>query len=793
MAVTLNGDNTKSQGSRLLDLVRDWQEADQDWSKDCAIVSQYYSGKLMESEDDQDTLGLVDHSNYLVGRNGLVKAKEETLAAILNPQRLLWFTLKDYDGTPDEKLAQERKFTKVIDDYLRKQDPRFLVEIEKMIDRHIAHGDAILMFPPDGDDWRPFSAKILTDSDAPQNPHDDNFQRWCVYSDLQIGDALTAISEEQEGWTPDAKKFIQDIWERRYDAVTATDGPKATYISTFDDMYSLVEHVSPEEWANQGSIGQNLCEFYNSRFRCFYVYVKDFSDPSAGVPVDFYIVARFQPRSSDVDRVPPSGDPLLFARKAAYPDVGNAIVDFVLDCNLGVDSPTWGTIKGLGHVNYNSDRWTNLLLSSMVNGAVDKNTPLLEVADSADVKTLEKWVKDGYRANSLIPAGVQFVDKSKNGTSIGDSLNMIGYLQQQANENAVGFTGQSDPAAGELRVQSLARQNNDTRTASNRGVRFAQKLRTLCQEVGRRILAEMESSHFFGRTNDAMKKVREELKRQEVELEWFYPENVTTDYARLTGNGDPAARRASVDRMIQHIGLYPAEARNAVITEWIAETTDDWERAEKLMEHAEEVAPEQEALALRKAGDMMQLLVVIPVTKADVPERQLPKLIEVGDMLVGQARQAGQFESMTQYQGLVTIGQHAILLIQKLEERGQRDLAQSFQTEIQRISTEAQEPLNNMLQAQEAQQDPSLQLDQAKLQLQAAKEDREERTFQFKQLKDTAQQENKDRQQEFNEIIQGRRLMNEDDRLRLEQQKTAMDAQEAALRLTEDSNPPNGG
>ena len=787
MAVTLNSNGTKSQGSRLLDLVQDWQEQDEDFSQDCAIVSSYYSGKIMETAEDQDTLGLTDHSNYLIGRQGLIKAKEETLAAFLNPQRLMWFTLEDYDGTPNEKLLQERKTTKAIDDFVRKEDPRFLPEIEKMVDRHVAHGDSVLMFPPEGDGWMPFHAKILTDADAPQNPHDDNFQRWAVYADLQIGDALSAISSGQEGWTEDAEKFIKDLWERRYDAVSQRDGLRGTYVSTFDDMYSLVEHVSPEEWAAQGSTGQNLCEFYNSKFRCFFVYIKDFSDPTSGVPVDYYIVARFEPRSTAEDRKPPSGDPLLYKKKAAYSDVGHAIVDFVLDVNIGVDTPSWSTIKGLGHVNYVADRLTNLLLSSMVNSAVDKNTPLIEVADQADVKMLEKFIKDGYRANSIIPAGANFVDKSKNGTSVGESLNMIGYLQKQANANSVGFTGQSDPVEGELRVQSASRQNNDTRTASNRGVRLAQKIRALCKETGRRILAEIEDTSFYGRTHKATEELRDELKRLKVETEWFYPENVVVDYAKLTGNGDPVARRASIDRKIQNIGLIPAEARNSVITEWLAENEDDWDRAEKLMEFAEEAAPEQEAMALSKAADMLQILVVIPVTKEDVPERQLPKFIEVADGMVGRAVQAGQFQSEQEFQGLLTIGQHAILLIQKLEERGQKDLAQSFFTEVQRISTEANEPRNNMLAAQEAQQDPKQEVEQVKLQLAAQKEDREERTFQHKQTKDESQQQNKDRQQQFNETITARRLINEDDRLRLEQQKTQTKAQQDYQKLLQDA------
>ena len=126
------------------------------------------------------------------------------------------------------------------------------------------------------------------------------------------------------------------------------------------------------------------------------------------------------------------------------------------------------------------------------------------------------------------------------------------------------------------------------------------------------------------------------------------------------------------------------------------------------------------------------------------------------------------------------MAQHAMLLVQVLEQRGQRDLAKSFMNEIQRITTEAAGPINNFRQAQEAQQDPQMQIERQKMQLAVAKEQRETLSTQHKISKDTAQIEGKTRQQGFNEVIQGRRLLNEEERLDLEKQRAAQQASEKA-------------
>ena len=770
-----NSTNLKTQGSRILDICQKWQEESADWDADGSLVSEYYSGAIAETAEDQDTLGLVDHGNFMIGRKSLVTAREETMAAFLKPKELINLKLKDFDCTPTERDFQSRELTRVVDEHIRKHDPVFMSEVERVVDRQIAHGDALMFFPPRGEGWRPYSGKILTEGDAPQNPADDNFNRWAIYSDLQIGDALAAISNDQAYWADSAKEYIKDLWERRYDIADNTSPEEASYTSTFDSALDLIHTTAQGEWENQGGLGLNLKDFYNTRFKVFYFFQKDFGG-GPDTPVDLYIVARVQSRHDAEDDFYDS-DPLLYTHKGAYPSVGACVVPFVLDSNIGVDSPSWGTIKGLGHTNYQADRWTNLLLSSIMNNAIDQSTPLLEVQDHADVKMLEKFVKDGYRANSIIPAGANYVDKSKQGVNVGEALNMLGYLQSQANANASSTVGQSEGATGELRVQALGRQQQDARTASNRGELMSRRIRALCIETSFRILDELRSPMFTGREGAAIDDLRRDLKDAGVKMSWITPKNIEADYSRLVGDGDPNARRQISQELIQNIGLIPAEKRSDVLQEWFAGVTGDWQKATDLYASEESPSPDQQALAMSKASDMMMIGQPFPVTKSDVPETQLPVFLKIGQSIVDQAVQAGQFSSEKDVVGLTAIAQHAMLLVQVLEQRNQRDLAKNFANEIQRLATEAQEPINNMRQAQAAQQDPKLQLEQAKIQLAEQREQREVATFEHKVQKDGAQLEGKQRQQGFNEILGGRRLLNEEARLELEKQKTFMKAE----------------
>lgn len=747
----------KTRGHAILDRCEDWQEGFFTWDEDCRMVSSFYSGKKVETEEDEDTLGLVQHANYQTGRQRIQQAKEEELASFLNVRTLMRFRLKQYDPSlpPTAKKQAEEIFTKIVDKLVREKDTKLLYELDLMSDRKTIHGDPVMIYPPEGEGWRPFFGKLLTDSDAPQNVHDDNFFRWAIYADLQIGEVLQAIANDELGWTKQAKPFLKAIFDKRY----KSHNPEEEDSSYFNDALSMVRDLSPEEYAEEGGhVGEYLDTFCTHTLKVFHFYEKDFSDPSNGVPVDLSIVARVDPDWGTEEDDTSLPDPMLYYQKAAYPSVKNCIYDFVADANLGVLDKTWTTIKGLGHLNFTPDVMINRLVSSMNNQAIDQNTPLWEVATDADIRKMEKWINQGYGANTLIPQGLSFADKSKQGMNIRDAIQVIGQLQSLSSENAIAQAIQSEAPRDELRINAGNRHQRDARVANNRSKIDTQKKNLFFGEMGRRIAQDLTQRDFDGEAGEQMEWLRSELTNEGVQWEYFFPDNVEITYSRLNGDGDPEQRLQIASVALQNIGLIPPDQRNEVLMEWWAALTGDWEQAERFYGRKDGEAPtDQVVKAMSKAGAMMELGQPFPIEDDDVPEQQLPVLVGILEKVKNEAVQVGYFEP-AKAQGAIAVGQHAMLLVQRLEQIGQKQIANFFGQEIQRISTEARAPIANMQKRQEAMQDPSNQIDQAKLQLQAQAEQRKGLEFQEKVRATQTREEMAEQRQLDNKFLQMNQL-----------------------------------
>ena len=285
-------------GRRLLDICDRWMEDSQAWDEDCAMVSRFYSGSVIEDDQQQNVLGLIDHANYQTGREVIETAIGETEQTFYAPRVLMNFKLRSYDR-PD-KARQEMLMNQHITRLVKKTDPIIMDELSKMADRHVVHGDSIMFFPAEGEGYRPRSGKILTDIDAPINIHDDNFHQWAIYSDLQLTDVLDGAGDEDDFWTSHALDYVKSVWDHRYHRV---DPNKADFHSTFEEALDIYYNASPEEIESMAQSGdsaaQHLCDFKTNRLKCFYFYNKNFSEK--GVPVDLYIVARFEDKQGVSD------------------------------------------------------------------------------------------------------------------------------------------------------------------------------------------------------------------------------------------------------------------------------------------------------------------------------------------------------------------------------------------------------------------------------------------------------------------------------------------------------------
>lgn len=756
----------KNRGHRILDLCERWQDASRSWDKDCATVSGYYSLKKVETEEDEHTLGLIQHHNYGIGRDLLKTALDEEFAFFEAPRTLMNFKLKTFDGSLREKQRQELEFSKAVDALLREKDPMFLEEIQEMCDRKTIHGDPVMCWHPEGEDWRPFHGKILAEADSPQNPYDDNFTRWAIYQSIQISDVLEGIANDNVGWTSQAKPFLEAYYKAKMKEVDSEG-------TTFDQLLTMIRRESPEEYEfiignNGGEQGvhdyessdwpANIKEFFSSTIKVFYFYEKDFSQAKDGkTPINLSIVSRVEMLKSKDKESADIPDPLLYHHKEAFESVERAIHEFVQDASLGVQDRTWNTIKGLGHLNYDADRMINILTSSMVNSAIDKNTPLWEIGDGSDGKKIQEFIKNGFQAYGIIPQGLSIQDKSKLGMSINDSIAAIQQIQQISRKNSIGQTGQSDAPQDELVFNAQRRSQQDTRVSNNRGRVNARKIFRFLSEQGRRICQDLIEKNFDGRPRRQIDQLITELNFKEVQWEWFHPDNVTVTYARLSGDGDPQLRQQIARENVSQIGIFPPESRKEILIEWYASRTGDFERAEELF-GGDEVSADQVSLAMDKMSTMMILFKPVPPTSEDVPESQIPIMLSFLEEQVAKGNQQGGFTEQ-QYMGGIAIGQHVAQLIMAMEQQGQTQAANVFAQELQRISTEAQGPANNFLQQQQKQQgSPEDVRAERELALKEREQDRREITTEVDIQKAQARQKGQDQRADFNEFQQNSRL-----------------------------------
>lgn len=742
--------SSDGRGMKIHDQCEQWQRSSKDWDHDCATVGSYYSGRKSETEEDEDTLGLVHHSNYLIGRDQILKAKDEELAFFEAPRNLMNFRLKQFNGSPREKKRQEQRFTKIVDRAVRELDDTFMYEVAQLADRKAVHGDAVIGWPPEGEDWRPFCAKILTEKDAPQNPYSDNFMRWAMYSTIEMSEVLEGVANKQQGWTKQAKKFLKAYY-KKVSKQTKEGG------TTFDQVLVMIRNQSKEELSSSGN--SDVWDFYSSTLKVFYFYEKDFSKADEGkVPVNLSIVSRVEFLESKEDDKPALPDPLLFQHEGAFDDVQHAIHSFVQDSNLGVADPTWHTIKGLGHLNYEADRMVNILTSAMVNSSIDRNTPLFQMgSDGSDPKEIQEFIRDGYQAYSMIPSGIEFADKSKMGMSIGDSISAIQNLQSIAARNSTPHTGQSDTPKDELRINAARRHQQELKVANNRGRQNSRMVARFVRELGRRICEDLKDESFKGRARRQIDAIKSECDQDRVQWEYFFPENVEITYTRLTGDGDPELRRQIASERMKNIGVYSPEKRKEVLIEWSVSLDGDWEKAEQDFEGDGSPSADQQAIALDKMATMMTLGIPTPITVEDVPESQVPVMIQYLQMLVQQGEQRGAF-TPEEDKGVITIGQHSLQLIDLIKEQGATQVAQVFETDLQRVLTEAQGPSNNLQAQQEAQNDPAQEKEMRELELKERNQQLNEAKFEVDVQKSVARQGGQDRRAQFNEYQQNSRL-----------------------------------
>jgi hypothetical protein len=425
---------------------------------------------------------------------------------------------------------------------------------------------------------------------------------------------------------------------------------------------------------------------------------------------------------------------------------------------------------------------TNLLVSILTNSAMDKATPLWQVVNATDLRMIEKFIKNGYKANSVVPAGMEIVDKGKGGSSVGEALNLITFMAAQGIDNATAHTADSAPTSKEeLRMENINRHQRDARTANNRGMNFARRLDSFVRELGRRIADLLYGT---GDLDPGMRELKEDLRLAGVEIEWFYPENIEVSYSRLAGDGDPEKRILISEAQMQRLALFPDEERPNVLKEWYAALTGDWERAEAIFGQGDRRTVDAQVMAFTKAAAIMELGSPLPITAEDLPEVSLPVILATLNAIVSKAEMAGQF-APDKFDGFMALGRYGIMMVQKLESFGRAEVARVYEGQIQELSRRAEGPANAMMEAAKAKQEQPDPVEMAKLQLEERKVGVQEGKLQFEERRNMAKGMDAQRGRDFQEYNRTKQTLQGEERLALDRIRLQADMAERQARINE--------
>jgi len=373
---------------------------------------------------------------------------------------------------------------------------------------------------------------------------------------------------------------------------------------------------------------------------------------------------------------------------------------------------------------------------------------------------------------------LNFADKTKIGQSVGEAYQIMNLIQQSSNVNAIGFTGDSPSPRDELRVNAERRGQTDEKISNNRGRQFSRRADRFCKETMRRIIRDIHHREFEGEDRASIDKLRSDLMGAGVSIEYFTEHNTKSSYSRLIGGGDPNRRIAIVQELVNGIQFIPGEHRAGILKERFAAITDDWEWADEVYSQSTEGQADQQTVALTKTASMFALGTPYPVVSDDVPQIQIPIVFQALRIKISVASQSpgGAFKP-EDVPGFVAVGQYAQQLIIKLEEIGEKELANQYVQELQSISKEAEGPLQN-LQQQSGQGEvtPEMQIKAQELEL-------KRQTIAGKQQAAQFNQERAIRKDNFNEFQKSRSTLQQDDRIEIEKRREEREQRKADLEL----------
>ncbi len=460
----------------------------------------------------------------------------------------------------------------------------------------------------------------------------------------------------------------------------------------------------------------------------------------------------------------------------AYSDAGQWLHYVSVDSEIG-GVKTIDSLRGVAELSYPSGSEMEELLNLMLEGDKLRARPRFSVGDGANPEDVKKF--DALR-DLYVPKGVE---EMKSGGSSG-SLQTPLYLLTQ---NAAGIAAaplSNSPRGGELRTQSLERQQNNAGLQTNRLVTAYNHLDVILENLVERLLVSEAKPGCEG--YHTIMWVRAYLDKYDIPYkELAKKEHGRFKYIRVrarrtVGNGDRQQQIETSDWLMNNIQHYAPAVRPLVIHQATVLRTQDPDAADSLVKvpqpiiNAQKITAENEYDTIRRRAALGQIL---PVSADDIHQDHIPvHLLDMQAHLASHSIRPWDKMDVVSFAGLTEhIGEHIKILLAnpatnpeaKVFLHDNQNLAQAAQRVVQEVEEAAGAEKNELTPAEQAQ----IQLKAAQLELEGRKlgikvEDTQ-RLWESRQAREMLAR----RSQLTREINESRRLDLDAKRLEQEKQK----------------------
>jgi hypothetical protein len=435
------------------------------------------------------------------------------------------------------------------------------------------------------------------------------------------------------------------------------------------------------------------------------------------------------------------------------------------------------TLRGVAEMTYPASLEMAELLNLMMEGDKIRARPKFKVLDGGDLDALQKWnaVQELY-----MPHWLEEAPFKGNSNSLMTPMSML----SQTAASMTGGAMSNGPQGGELRQQAMERQQNSAMLQTNRVSEAYNHMESILETVVWRILAGPVKPGTEG--YHEIMRIRETLDRYQIPYKQLASRKhgqfqyIRVKVRRSIGNGDRVQQLETAKRIVEIYSPHlPPASRALALRRAIELEVQDPDLAETLVKvpkaiiNAQKITAENEHDTIRRRAPLGQ---VLPIADDDVDQDHIP--IHLIDMQAHIATH--QHRPWDMLDVLVFAGEteHTGMHITRLMENpATHPEGAQFIQDYQNITQAAQAIIQEVEEQQGQQQqqgiDPTksaeLQLKAEKLRLEAMKigmaaKDKED-------LRDNRnQKENLAKRSQFiNEV-------NEDRRLKIEQQRLAVQA-----------------